>query len=387
MKIEAWYSLNFESRLTGRYITLSHINPLLEKYENSFAISSLGVSELGKTIHLLKIGNGSKNVLAWSQMHGNETTTTKSLFDFLKFISQKEAFQSEIKDFLNNYSLYLIPMLNPDGASLYTRENSNLVDLNRDAQDLSQKESKVLRAIFEELRPKLCLNLHDQRSIFGLESGQPASISFLSPAADNERTITSSRKKAMEYIVAMNARLQNHIPDQIGRYDDSFNENCVGDSFQMAGVPTILFEAGHIGNDYSREKTREYIFYSLLDLFDITRNAVAKPNHNDYFLIPENIKCYKDFILRNILLNDLDEPISIAIQYSEELRDAAIIFIPEIVEIGDLTEFIGHIDIDAKGAKVLVNSQNNIRVGDKVSIIVNKKDESLIYFNQNDLSF
>jgi len=278
-------------------------------------------------------------------------------------------------------------MLNPDGAGLYTRENSNLVDLNRDAQDLSQKESCVLRALFNEVKPQLCLNLHDQRSIFGLENGQPASVSFLSPAADKERTITFSRKRAMEYILGMNSALESYIPNQIGRYDDSFNDNCVGDSFQMEGVPTILFEAGHIGNDYLREETRKYIFYSLLNLFGITGNEGVKYNYKDYFSIPENKKTYKDFILRNISLNDNKEPTSIAIQYSEKLINGAISFIPEIVEIGNLNEYIGHIDVDAKGANVLVNSQNNIKVGDEVSIIVNKKDDSLIYFNKSDLSF
>ena len=44
-------------------------------------------------------------------------------------------------------TLYIIPILNPDGAKAYTRLNANEVDLNRDAQDLSQPESKVLRAV------------------------------------------------------------------------------------------------------------------------------------------------------------------------------------------------------------------------------------------------
>jgi murein tripeptide amidase MpaA len=38
-------------------------------------------------------------------------------------------------------------MLNPDGAKTYTRENANKVDLNRDSQDLTQPESKILRKL------------------------------------------------------------------------------------------------------------------------------------------------------------------------------------------------------------------------------------------------
>src|SRR5690606_15400162 len=127
----------------------------------------------------------------------NESTTTKALFDFFKFLSQEEAFQDEIEAFLRNYTFYVFPILNPDGAKLYTRENANGVDLNRDAQNLSEKESQCLRRVFEELNPSLCLNLHDQRSIYGLKNGNPATISFLSPAADKKRKITQARKEAM----------------------------------------------------------------------------------------------------------------------------------------------------------------------------------------------
>jgi murein tripeptide amidase MpaA len=44
-------------------------------------------------------------------------------------------------------------MLNPDGADMYTRLNANEVDLNRDSQNLTQPESKVLREIFDLFQP------------------------------------------------------------------------------------------------------------------------------------------------------------------------------------------------------------------------------------------
>ncbi len=383
MKIEAWFSDCFESRLLGRYITLEHINPLLKEYKNIYEISSLGQSELGKNISLIKVGKGKKKVLAWSQMHGNESTTTKAIFDFLKFIHQKDQFQDEIRAFLNNYTLYVIPVLNPDGAELYTRENSNLVDLNRDAQDLSQKESKILRNAFASLAPDLCLNLHGQRTIFGLENGLPAKVSFLSPAANNEREVLPSRLEAMKLIVKMNKYLQKHIPGQVGRYDDSFNSNCFGDYFQMNDVPVILFEAGHNKDDYSREMTREYIFYTFLSLFGIIKNDDV--DESEYFEIPENKKNYKDILLRNIRFNENDTPFSIAIQYVEVLDKGKINFIPRIESVGDLDDVYGHLEIQGNGEVVLVNSQNNVKINDEISTITSDKGVSLIYFNKNGL--
>jgi len=387
MKIEAWYSENFEKELHGRYVALDHINPLLESYKNLFDISIVGASELGKDISIIKIGSGKKTILAWSQMHGNETTTTKAIFDLLKLFAQKEAFQEEISNFLKNNTLYVIPILNPDGAGLYTRKNGNLVDLNRDAQDLSQKESQVLMKIFNKIKPDLCLNLHGQRTIFGLESGKPAVISFLSPASNQERTVTSARETAMGLIVKMKNKLQEYIPGQIGRYDDSFNPNCFGDCFQMNDVPVILFEAGQSGEDYHREKSRFLVFIALVSLFNLVDNCPSDTSFVTYFSIPENKKNYKDFILRNVKIKGDEELVSIAIQFSEELENGMVKFIPRVDEIRELNSYYGHKEIDGKNLQVIVNYQENIQIGDIVSSIVNKFDYSLIYFDENNLLF
>ncbi len=380
MKIENWYRNSFEHQLGGRYITLQSIMPLLDGYNFTFEISIPGISELGKDIPLIKIGNGPTIVLGWSQMHGNESTTTKAVFDFLKFISQNIEFESQINLFLSNYTFYIFPMLNPDGAELYTRENANGIDLNRDAQTLSQRESKCLREIFERVKPSLCLNLHDQRTIYGLKTGKSATISFLSPAADAKRTVTDSRKSAMQLIVKMYHSLQNYIPGHVGRFDDSFNESCVGDTFQKMGVPTVLFEAGHYRLDYQREKTREFIFYSLLSLFDITEESSQPIRYKEYFKIPENIKNYNDFILRNVKLSHEKEVVSIAIQYTEVLKDNEIDFIPVIDEIGNLKDKIGHKEENAHCAEILTIPQKKLTVGQNISKIFNKSDNSTIYF-------
>ncbi len=382
MKIEDWYKNHFETQLRGRYITMKHIYPLLDMYKIKYEVSVPGVSEKGQDIPLIKIGNGKKVVLGWSQMHGNESTTTKALFDFIRFIDQKENFQSEIDEFLGTYTFYLFPMLNPDGAQLYTRENANGVDLNRDAQDLSQKESKCLRKVFEALRPDLCLNFHDQRSIYGFKDGKASTISFLSPAANKERTITPSRIIAMEQIVKMYKLLQRYIPGQVGRYDDSFNNACVGDTFQNAGVPTILFEAGQYSQDYHREKTREFIFYSLFALFNIIGDIEPAKNYRDYFNIPENLKNYNDCILRNAKLKDKRVQVSVAIQYREILRNETIVFEPFIDEIGSLKNKFAYIENNVEGAEILTNSQDILTVGDNISEIIDKNDKSMIYFQR-----
>jgi hypothetical protein len=145
-------------------------------------------------------------------------------------------------------------------------------------------------------------------------------------------------------------------------------------------VPTILFEAGHFNQDYQREKTREFIFYSLLSLFDIVGKNLQSINYEEYFNIPENLKNYNDFILRNVKSQDEKKLISVAIQYEEVLKNEQVIFSPIIDAIGKLNNKFGHREEDAKGSEILTNSQEKLTVGTNISEIFDKYDSSIIYF-------
>ena len=367
MQITSWYTDNFEDRLTGRYITIKHILPLLDSYRNIFNVSVAGFSEMGVEIPLVTLGKGAKKVLIWSQIHGNESTTTKALFDFFKYISVNNQQTAQL---LSQYSFYVLPILNPDGAALYTRENANNIDLNRDAEDISQSESRVLRSIFDSLQPHLCLNMHDQRSIFGIDGPKPATLSFLAPSADALKTITPAREIAMELIVKMKNYIQAYHHDQIGRFDDTFNQNCVGDSFTSSGSPTILFEAGHYPNDYSREQSRSFVFYALIALFDLdTASQNNSLDYKEYFTIPENQKIYKDVVLYNVRVDGEDNLQTISFQYKEKLLHQKIEFELYFDSMGVSIEVFGHQHFDLQGGRILVNSHQNILIDKKTATI------------------
>ncbi|MEO0046081.1 MAG: hypothetical protein RL705_1272 [Bacteroidota bacterium] len=337
---------NKSETLFGRYITLKHIEPLLGMYPNTI----VGHSVLGKPIYQLLLGSGKTKIFMWSQMHGNESTTTKALFDFINFLHSNTAASEAI---LNAFTFCLLPMLNPDGAELYTRENANLIDLNRDAQDLSQPESKVLRQVFEIFQPDYCYNLHDQRTIYGVaHSGLPATVSFLAPSYNENREVNAVRTKAMSVIVSMNDVLQQLIPNQVGRFDDSFNINCIGDTFQFLKVPTILFEAGHFPGDYEREETRKYIFIALLSGIQyLHENDIVDNKNDDYLKIPQNKVVFYDIVYKNVKINydNKEKIINFAAQYKELLNKDKVTFEARIAQIDNLENYFGHQVFDAKG--------------------------------------
>jgi hypothetical protein len=333
-----------ENSLFGRYITLKDIEPLLEK----IPVEVIGQSVLGKPIYKYIIGTGATRVFMWSQMHGNESTTTKAVFDFFNVIHSDNEIGAKL---LQEFTFCFLPMVNPDGAELYTRENANKVDLNRDSVDLSQPESQLLRKTFDDFKPDFCYNLHDQRTIFGAgDSGNVATVSFLAPSYNENRDVNEVRSKAMNVIVAMNNELQKHIPNQVGRFDDGFNINCIGDMFTFLKVPTILFEAGHFQDDYNREITRKMIFIALISgLNDIYENDIVDNKNAFYLQIPQNKIVFYDFLYKNVKINYDDKEIitNFAAQYKEELIEGKIQFNAYIAEIGDLEGKFGHIQYDA----------------------------------------
>lgn len=353
-----------EQSVTGRYIHLKHIEPLLLHHNRKLNTTIIGHSVLDKPIYKYVIGTGKIKVLMWSQMHGNESTTTKAVFDLFNFLDSDYSYATFIK---NTFTICIVPILNPDGAEMYTRENANAIDLNRDAQDLSQPESRVLRNLFQEFIPNYCYNLHDQRTIYGVgDTNLPATVSFLAPAFNEAREFDTSRNTAISVICHLNKELQNYIPGQVGRYDDTFNANCVGDTFQMFGVPTILFEAGHYQNDYQREETRKFIFIALLSSFEaMSENLIVDSIFNDYLSIPLNKTSFLDIIYKNIRIN-YDNTIlslSFAAQFSEKIVNFDVEFSAIIEKIDNLENVLGHREYDLENAFFDKNDINHIKIG------------------------
>ena len=222
---DIWYQNYMEKDLYGLWIRPAAIYPLIQKLEHKLQITTLGMSNEHRPIYNIKIGHGKIKILMWSQMHGDESTATKSVFDLLNFLLDTE---NELAiHILQACTIHIIPMLNPDGSERYTRENALGVDLNRDAVNLATAEAQILHTQLKDFKPDFAFNLHDQTSYYSVSgSDKVASMSFLSPAADSDKNLTKSRVEAMKVIVSMKKVLDSYIPGHIGRYDDTYCENC-----------------------------------------------------------------------------------------------------------------------------------------------------------------
>ncbi len=338
--------------ISGRYLPPGKCMAEVRRYATQFREGVLGHSVQGEPIISLRGGQGKTRVLMWSQMHGNESTTTKAVLDLLSYFDSGNG-----SELLKQLEIMILPMLNPDGSQAYTRENAAGKDLNREAMERSQPESKALDKAYQEFQPDYCFNLHDQRSIYSVGgTAKSASLSFLAPSMDEERSVSDHRRTAMQLIAAIQGKLPKDLQGNIGRYDDSFNPNCVGDRFQMAGSASILFEAGHVPGDYERETSRYYVFCAILSaLREIATEAFKGVKTEGYFHIPDNTKEFVDILIHHpsALGDKFAGEEKLLIQYEEVLEDGRVHLKPAFAEEGLSSGKYGHLELDASQASDL----------------------------------
>ncbi len=355
-KLYETYETYKESSLDKRREKHSDIQPLIQQLKNNpkYTIQKVGTSIEGRDLTLISIGAGKTDVFLWSQMHGNEPTATQAIFDIINFLNS-ETFKEEKEAILNNLTLHFLPMLNPDGAEIYTRRNALGIDINRDALRLQSPEGKTLKKVRDSLQADFGFNLHDQSIYYNAElTNKPATISYLAPAYNYEKDINDVRGNAMKVIVFMNNIIQNYAEGQVGRYNDDFEPRAFGDNIQKWGTSTILIESGGFKNDAEKQEIRKLNYVSILSaIYTIANENYKDISINEYEKIPQNDRKLFDLKIEGITykLLDNDYVLDIGIYRNEIDNDTHTDFyyIGKIEDQGDLSTYYGYETLDASG--------------------------------------
>ena len=88
-------------------------------------VGNIGYSVLGRTIPYIRIGVGKKEVFYNASFHANEWITTPVLMKFIEDYAAQVALGGRLAEYsarqiYNAVSLYVVPMVNPDGVDLVT---------------------------------------------------------------------------------------------------------------------------------------------------------------------------------------------------------------------------------------------------------------------------
>jgi hypothetical protein len=264
-------------------------------------VSEVGVSMHGRPIRTVTFGNGPVTVLLWSQMHGDESTATMSLADIIAWFASTAPAAPDLRERLaSRLKIVMIPMLNPDGAELFQRENAIGIDINRDARNLSTPEARLLKAVRDSIKPQFGFNLHDQnaRTLTG-NNGSQVAIALLAPAADEERSYGPTRTTARQVASVIAAVLRKEIPGRLARYNDAHEPRAFGDLMQQWGTSTVLIESGAMPDDPEKQKLRTLNVVAILSALDaMATESWRAADIAAYEGIPSNSRSAVDLLVR-----------------------------------------------------------------------------------------
>jgi len=247
-----------------------------QSHPDAFTVEQLGQSVKGRSVSMLKLGQGTRSVLAWSQMHGDEPTHTAALFDLINFLL-KSPEHPTASAILAGCQLQLIPMLNPDGAEQWTRRNAQGIDINRDALQLQSPEGRILRTVVDALQPNYALNLHNQRPRTTVgQSQQVASFAVLSPPVDECDSSTANVVQAKRLGGYLAEVVAPYCPGPVARYNADFMPRCFGEWVQQQGAATLTIEAGG-WSTFEMEPLVQLHYWGLVKCLE----AIATQNFDD----------------------------------------------------------------------------------------------------------
>ncbi|MDG5787644.1 M14 family metallopeptidase [Evansella sp. AB-P1] len=97
-------------------------------YKIPINITVIGHSVLGKEIYSIKIGTGNKKIFYSGGWHANEWMTSKFLTEWIDYAMSKtenkeDFFGENLSELFKEVSLYVVPMVNPDGIALVQQGN------------------------------------------------------------------------------------------------------------------------------------------------------------------------------------------------------------------------------------------------------------------------
>ena len=320
-------------------------------------VHDVGRSGQGRPLRTITFGEGSTDLLLWSQMHGDEATATRALADLVGFFAAWDDLDLH-RRLRQHLRITMLPMLNPDGAEAHQRETADGIDVNRDAARLASPEARALAEVRERLQPAFGFNLHDQdvRRRAGPDGDQVA-FAFLAPPVDVQDTWAPVRARARQLAATMAAGALDALPNRVARWSEEYEPRAFGECFQRAGTSTVLVETGALPGDPDKEQLRTYLSALLLTTFD--RIADGSWEQTDPAV-------YHDLPLNHSVLHDLHLTGGTVVVGGRETRaDVALLFddpvaheAPRLAELGDLGTATALETEDCTGRLIVITAQD-----------------------------
>lgn len=101
--------------------------------------------------------NGKTNVWIQAQIHPNENASGEGALVLIDDIIN----QAEIRAYLDDINIIIVPRINGDGSYLYSRKNYSDLDMNRDHMAVKSAELSYLHSAYFLFMPEITVDLHE----------------------------------------------------------------------------------------------------------------------------------------------------------------------------------------------------------------------------------
>jgi hypothetical protein len=100
--------------------------------------------------------------------HGDEPSSTESVLAIPDYLLRNSATDASLRSLLETYAFYVLPLVNPDGFALNTRENADGLDINRDysyplrsdAESFQTVEAQHMKSLQESVGFRAAIAYH-----------------------------------------------------------------------------------------------------------------------------------------------------------------------------------------------------------------------------------
>lgn len=340
------------------------VDQLKEQATIPLDVGLVGSSQYNLPIHSMRFGNPEgRKVLIWARQHGDEPECTAALNISLSELLSQSNDVPVYKKILEELDILVVPMVNPGGTDMFTRESVVGIDLNRDAAAQVTPEASVLIKLKDTFNPEFAFNMHDMNPRKHSEDDNPelVTLAFQAGPFDEHNRDNDVRSKAKTIIGKMIDTVQDRCL-HIAKYKANYMNRAFGDSMMRWGVSCILIESGSLpdtagGDD---EVIRLHALSLMSGLYHIAIDE-DKPYNSDFYAnLPLDAGTFEfDEALRGGEVVDVESSLSFKgdVGIQKHVLDNHVSqdrqFRSSIGQVGDLNHEYAAQDYDATGCYLM----------------------------------